>query len=448
MTTGIGRIIGRGIGAAALLGLAFVGGVGYTDLRAMPPGQSPGATLTQLGTDIRSDLVTAAHGQTDSYSPYEMYADVLATLRANYYGKDIDPTQITYRAIDGMMGAVHDRYTFFLPPDKYKEMMDDNQGEFVGIGAVLGTNAQGEVFVVKVLPNSPALKARVQAGDTIVKVDGKSTLKMQDTDVVTLIRGQENTRVVLTVLRKGDPRPVVIPIVREVVESPVIQYAMVDPINKIGYISMAEFNEESDVQLGRAITALQAQGMRGMIFDLRENPGGLLDVAREVASRFLAAGPVLWTRDRTESVSTLEPINVDTSQHRNQLKYPLVVLVNGDSASAAEIVSGAIKDRDGGILVGEKTFGKGVVQEIEPLPDGSAARITIEHYYTAGKHDINLVGIEPNIVSHYSDATQRKMYAYQRAHPDAFYDLQYDTQLQRALEVERQQMRIASARPW
>ena len=139
-----------------------------------------------------------------------MYADVLATLRANYYGKAIDPTQMTYNGIRGMMGAVHDRYTRFLDPTAYKEMMDDNHGEFVGIGALLGTNKANQIYVVRVLPNSPALRARVMAGDIILKVNDKSTLKMKDTDVVKLIRGEPNTKVTLTLLRKGAPKPVVI----------------------------------------------------------------------------------------------------------------------------------------------------------------------------------------------------------------------------------------------
>ena len=444
---GMGRIIGRVVGTLVLLGAAFVGGIAFKNIGAMQ-GEPPSVVLYQMQTALASALLTAAHGQSDSYTPYEMYADVLATLRANYYGKPVDPTQITYHAIEGMMNAVGDKYTFFLPPDQYKDMMDEDQGEFVGIGAVLSMNPQNEVFVQKVLPNSPAMRAHVMAGDIIAKVNGHSTLRMQDTAVVSMIRGQQNTKVVLTLLRKGISHPVVVSIIREVVESPVVQYAMIDPINKIGYISLAMFNEESDVQMGKAITALQAQGMKGLIFDLRGNPGGLLDVAREVASRFLPAGPILWTRDRSETLATMQSIDVDTSQHRDQLQYPLVVLVNGDSASAAEIVSGAIKDRRAGVLIGDKTYGKGVVQEIDPLPDGSAARITIEHYYTAHKHDINLKGIEPNIAVPESDAAQRAMYAYNNAHPDAFYDLTYDTQLQRAMTIERQQMRVASARPW
>ena len=444
----VGQIFGRAIGTATLLGIAFVGGVSFKDLRAMPSGQPLHATLTQIQTDVESALVTAAHGQTDQYTPYEMYADVLATLRANYYGKAIDPTQMTYNGIRGMMGSVHDRYTRFLDPKAYKDMMDDNHGEFVGIGALLGTNKANQIYIVRVLPNSPALRARVMAGDIILKVDNHSMLKMKDTDAVKVIRGEPNTKVTLTLLRKGAPQPVVITITRDVVQQEVVQHSMIDPVNKIGYLSLSVFNEESDVQIGRALTDLQSQGMRALVFDLRENPGGLLDVAREVASRFIPNGPIVWIKDRTETAATMEHLDVDPSQHRNHLKYPLVVLVNGDSASAAEIVSGAIKDTDSGVLVGEKTFGKGLVQTIMSLPDGSAVAITTQHYFTAHKNDINHKGIEPNIVVHYSDNDQREMFDFQRDHPDAFYDLKYDTQLQRAMATVRDQMRVASARPW
>ena len=167
----VGQIFGRIVGTAALLGIAFVGGVTFQDLRTLPRDASVPSVLTLVRTDVEAALVTAAHGQTSEYTPYEMYADVLATLKANYYGKDIDPTQMTYNGIRGMMGSVHDRYTRFLDPTAYKEMMDDNHGEFVGIGALLGTNKANQVYVVRVLPNSPALRARVMAGDIIVKVN-------------------------------------------------------------------------------------------------------------------------------------------------------------------------------------------------------------------------------------------------------------------------------------
>jgi carboxyl-terminal processing protease len=362
--------------------------------------------------------------------------------------KEIDTTQITYNAIRGMMGALKDRYTRFLDPAAYKDMMDENEGGFVGIGAMLGTNKQNQVYVVRVLPKGPALKAKVLAGDIIVKVDGHSTLKMPDTDVVKLIRGAPNTSVTLTLLRGNQTKVITIP--RGEVEQEVVQYAMIDPVRRIGYISLAEFNEESDIQLNAALQALQAKGMRGLIFDLRGNPGGLVDIAQQVASRFISSGPIIWTRSKSEDTQTMEQLDVIQSEHRHHFQYPLAVLVDGGSASAAEIVAGAIKDTGSGTLIGEKTFGKGVMQTIMPLPDRSAVAITTQHYYTADKHDINHKGIEPNIVVKFTDSDTRKHYAFLRDHPDAIYDVKYDPQLQRGLSNLDQRLQIASAgpKPW
>ncbi len=444
----IGKIIGRSVGTAALLGVAFVGGVSVSDLRGVHSAESLRMAAELIPSRLSAALVTAAHGQAAAETPYNTYADVLATLQAGYYGKPIDSTQMTYNAIRGMMGATKDRYTRFLDPDGYKEMQKENNDEFVGIGALLGTNATKQVYVVRPLPNSPAMKGNVMAGDVILKVNGQSTLKLTDTEVVKLIRGKENTPVTLTLQRRGAAHPVVIHLVRASVHQEVVQYTMVDPVNKIGYISLSSFNEESDVQVGKALTALQAQGMRGLVFDLRENGGGLLDIAREVASRFIPSGPVYWLRDRTETADMLEPTNVDVAQHRANLKYPLAVLVNGDSASASEVVSGAIKDTGAGVLVGEKTFGKGIVQTIQGLPDGSAVLITTQHYYTAHKNDIHHKGIVPDVYVKIPDANLRRDAAFRRAHPEAVVDVVNDTQLQAAMAQVRQKMQVASARPW
>jgi carboxyl-terminal processing protease len=444
----IGRFIGRAAGTTALLGVAFVGGVSFNDVRGVHSAESLQTVVGLIPQRVSEALLTAAHGQTDEYTPYQTYADVLTTLKAGYYGKEIDPTQMTYNGIRGMMGAVHDRYTRFMDPKAYKEMSEENQGQFVGIGALLGTNKAQQVYVVRPLIGGPAIKAKVLAGDIILKVDGKSTLKMKDSDVVNLIRGKENTRVTLTLLRKEVPHPVVIAITRAVVHQEVVQHTMIDPARKIGYISLSVFNEESDVQVGKALSDLESQGMRGLVFDLRENPGGLLDIAREIASRFVPGGPIVWIKDKSETASTMEHLDVDPSQHQGHLRVPLVVLVNGDSASASEIVSGAIKDTGSGVLVGEKTFGKGLVQTIMGLPDGSAVAITTQHYFTAHKNDINHKGIIPNIPVTIPDAALRKDAAFRRTHPEAFYDLQYDTQLQRAMTQVRQEMQVASARPW
>ena len=444
----IGRLLGRTAGTAALLGVAFVGGVSFNDLRSVHNLDTFRTVAQLVPAHLSSALMTAAHGQAADETPYNTYADVLATLQAGYYGKEIDPTQMTYNAIRGMMGATKDRYTRFLDPKGYKEMQEENNDEFVGIGALLGTNPAKQVYVVRPLPNSPAIKGNVMAGDIILKVNGTSTLKLPDTEVVKLIRGKENTPVTLTLQRRGVAHPVVIHLVRAPVHQEVVQYTMVDPVNKIGYISLSSFNEESDVQVGKALTALQAQGMKGLVFDLRENGGGLLDIAREVASRFIPDGPVYWLRDRTENANTLEPTDVDTAQHRANLKYPLAVLVNGDSASASEVVSGAIKDTGAGVLVGEKTFGKGIVQTIMGLPDKSAVLITTQHYYTAHKNDIHHKGIQPDIHVTIPDANLKRDVAFRRAHPEAITDTTNDTQLQAAIAQVRQKMQVASVHPW
>ncbi len=444
----IGRILARTAGTAALLGAAFAGGVTFNDMRGVRDMETFRIAAQLIPARLSGALMTAAHGQADQDTPYETYADVLATLKAGYYGKDIDSTEMTYNAIRGMMGATKDRYTRFLDPKGYHDMQEENNDEFVGIGALLGTNPAHQVYVVKPLPNSPAMKGNVMAGDIILKVNNTPTLKLQDTDVVKLIRGPISTPVTLTMQRRGVPHPVVIHLVRAPVHQEVVQYTMADPVHKIGYISLSSFNEESDVQVGKALNALQAQGMKGLVFDLRENGGGLLDIAREVASRFIPNGPVYWLRDRTETQDQLEPTDVDTAQHRANLHYPLAVLVNGDSASASEVVSGAIKDTGAGVLVGEKTFGKGIVQTIQGLPDGSAVLITTQHYYTAHKNDIHHKGIEPDVHVTIPDASLRKDAAFRKSHPDAIVDVANDTQLQAALAQVQKKMQVASARPW
>ena len=536
-----GKIIKRTAITAAVVGAAFVGGVAYPSLHAA---HDMGALRTAVGllpSQVGAALFTAARGQDNSPSPSDVYADVLTTLKNNYYGlkdyggqyggtgitlgaakgdqlsvtkldpnsparlagvqvgdvietldgkpaaslpeidlntmlwgapgttvnlmvthggagspvpvsikrallpKEIDTTQMTYNGIRGMMGSLKDRYTRFMDPAAYKAMMEDNQGEFVGIGAVLGTNKANQVYVVKVLPKGPAMKAKVMAGDIILRVDGHSALKKPDTDVVKLIRGEPNTKVTLTVLRKTSTETIVIP--RGVVKQEIVQHAMIDPVRKIGYISLLQFNEESDTQVTAALHDLQAQGMRGLIFDLRGNPGGLLDQAQMVASRFIERGPIVWIKSRSETLQTMENLPVDPSLHQGLKQFPLVVLVDGGSASASEIVSGAIKDTHSGILVGEKTFGKGLVQTIMPLADKSAVAITTQHYFTAHKNDINHKGVLPDIVVKFTDDQTRKHYAFQRDHPDAFYDLKNDPQLQRGVQELEQGKQFASAVP-
>jgi carboxyl-terminal processing protease len=438
--------LARVAGGVAVMAVTFVLGVSWRDLRAVHSVATLGLAVQQI-PDRLGEALTAARADEDDYSPFQTYSDVLTDLRTSYYGKEIDPTQMTYNAIRGMMGSLGDRYTRFMDPPAYKSFSEDTTGQFVGIGAQLAMNTAGQTYVVRVLPGGPALQYRVMAGDIILKVNGQSTLKLKDTDVVKLIRGEPNTKVTLTLLRKtpAPSRIVTITMPRELVQQVVVQWTVIDPASRIGYLSLSVFDAESDVQVEKALDDLQAHRIKGLILDLRDNPGGRVDIAQRIASRFIPSGPIVWTKDRS---GPMQSLNVETDLHADHMRYPLVVLVNQDSASAAEIVSGAIKDTDSGILVGTQTFGKGLVQTIIPLEDGSAVAITTQHYFTAHLHDINHKGITPNVVVVLTDSDKRAMSAYLRSNPAAPYDLKDDRQLQAALRQLKQRMQLASAAPW
>lgn len=424
--------------------IAFVGGISYQDLATgVKQPSSFWTELSLLPQHIKWDMRSVAFGdQPADSSPLDIYADTLATIQSDFYGSTTDTRALTYSAVRGMMASLGDRYTRFLDPTEYSRMQEDNQGEFPGIGAQLDTNPKGQVYIVKPLPDSPALHAHVQSGDIIIKVNDKPVLGLDITRVVEMIRGEPHTPVTLTLLRKGVTKPINVTITRNYVHQEVVVWRMLDPTRKIGYIELAQFNEESDPQLNKALTQLQAQGMRGLVFDLRGNPGGLLNAAQDVASRFVASGPIVWVKERGGS---LQSLNVEKHQH-NHPQYPLVVLVNDGSASASEITSGSIKDTHSGTLVGEHTFGKGLVQTIIPLPDKSAVAITTAHYYTPAMHDINHKGIMPDVAVTLTDADERKMTSYLDTHPEDPLDVKDDRQLQAGESVLAQKLK-AGAKP-
>jgi len=427
------KIVLRSLALIILCLIAFVGGFNYSDVRAGIKHPGSWYTILQMiPNNIQFGLRSIARSdQPDVSKPFEIYADTLATVQADYYGKSQTTRDLTYSGIRGMMASLGDRYTRFLDPDDYTKMQEDNQGEFVGIGAQLDQNDKGQVYIVKPLPGSPALKAHLMSGDIIAKVNDKATLGMEITRVVTMIRGEPRTPVTLTLIRKGLDKPLIVTIVRNYVRQEVVTSKMIDPVHKIGYISLAQFNEESDRQINKAMNELRDGGMRALVFDLRGNPGGLLNVAQDVASRFVASGPIVWVREKG---SPMTSYNVEPKQHDHPV-YPLVVLVNDGSASASEITSGAIKDTHSGTLVGERTFGKGLVQTIIPLPDHSAVAITTAHYFTPAKHDINHKGIEPDVEVKLTDDDERKMNDYVNKNPADPIDLQYDRQLQKGVNI-------------
>lgn len=322
----------------------------------------------------------------------DTYSAVVDKLKSDYYGKPINERTLTYDAIRGSLTALGDPFTRFLDPDEYKRMREENEGNFSGIGAQLDTNKKNEIYVKEPLPDTPAMRAGVKANDVIEAVNNKKTKNMDIEDVVKLIRGPEGTKVKLTLRRPGKPNPLVLTLVRKQVEFRMVKWRMLDDKNKIGYVRLYQFNEKSDIQLDEALTALDKMHMKGLIFDLRSNPGGLLNIAIDIGSRFLDSGPVVIIQERGGQKN---PFYVEEEKH-NHARFPLVVLVDKMSASASEIVSGAIKDTGKGTLVGTTTFGKGRVQTIMTMQDGSAVLITTAKYLTPNGTDIHKKGINPD----------------------------------------------------
>jgi len=386
------RMLARAAGVALLLTGAFFLGFVSQDVAA-----SVGEVREWVaGLHLVPSKIERAQSDASTAEPLpivETYSYVMDRLKADYYPKKIDERKTTYAAVRGMLSALGDPFTRFLTPEDYKRMREENEGNFTGIGAQLDTNKLGEVYVKEPMEESPAIKAGVKANDVIKEVDRKSIKGIEIDDVVKMIRGPEGTKVTLTLARPRVTKPVVITIVRRVVPFQMVKFRMLDEKTKIGYIRLYQFNEQSDVQFDKAMTSLENKGMKGLVVDLRGNPGGLLQVAVDIGSRFIDSGAVVWIQERKGQKT---PLNVDPSKH-NHKRYPMSVLVDKSSASASEIVSGGIKDVGAGTLVGVTTFGKGCVQTIIPLQDGSAVAITTAKYLTAKGNDIHKKGVTPDV---------------------------------------------------
>jgi carboxyl-terminal processing protease len=299
---------------------------------------------------------------------------------------------MSYIALDGMMKSVGDRYTVFLTP---KEFAGLNQGldggDFGGTGIVIQSDDQTKFIVVEnVVPDGPADKAGIQQDDLITSIDGVTTKNMSVQNASSKLRGKEGTPVTLTIQRDSSALPAPITIVRAKIHQLSVYEKMLP--GKIGYVALTVFGRDTGDELTTALNRLQQQGARALIMDLRDNGGGYLEAAVAVSSKFIPSGPIVSVESRASNITTLDADNTAINP------LPLVVLVNGYTASASEITSGAIQDSSVGTIMGTKTFGKGVVQTIYPLPDGSAIKITTARYLTPRNRDINHLGITPDVV--------------------------------------------------
>jgi carboxyl-terminal processing protease len=348
------------------------------------------ATLTALV------LVGAAAAGPRKYSPYhklDVFTRVLSYVENNYV-EEVSQEDLVYGAVKGMVKTL-DPHSAFLSPEEYRDMKVETEGEFGGVGIEVELR-DGKLVVIAPIQGSPAQKSGLKSGDTITAIDGKPTSTMGINDAVHRMRGQRGTRVRLTVERTGWPAPRVLEVVRDLIRTVAVTAKMLEP--GFGYVAIKQFNEKVARQTDEQLEALTKQAggrLRGLVLDLRGNPGGLFDQSVRVADAFLETGVIVRTVGRNGKVMDEE----HARPRGTHSGFPMIVLVNGGSASASEIVAGALQDHGRAVIMGTPTFGKGSVQTLIEFPqDGSALKLTIARYYTPKGRSIQERGITPDIL--------------------------------------------------
>jgi len=339
-------------------------------------------------------LFPVAQGATNVLSAYrelDLFGDAFERVRANYV-REVDDSELINAAINGMVSSL-DPHSSYMDPKEFADMQVQTRGEFGGLGLEV-TQEDGLVKVVTPIDDTPAARAGVKTGDFISAIDGTSIQGMPLNEAVERMRGPENSKVTLTILRQGEKKPLELTLTRAVIRVESVKY---EKKGDIGYIRITSFSEKTDAGVKKAIGELKKQlgaGLRGYILDLRNDPGGLLSQAVKVADEFLDSGLIVYTDGRLDS----QKQKYFAHKPGTWSDFPMVVLVNGGSASASEIVAGALQDHKRALVLGTQTFGKGSVQTILPLDDTSALRLTTARYYTPSGRSIQATGIVPDIV--------------------------------------------------
>ena len=374
-------VLGAGGLAAAVafsspgLGLPSAGSPSITD--------SPKEVIDQVWQIVYRDYLDS----TGKYDPKQW-----RTLRRNLLTKAYAGSEESYEAIRGMLASLDDPYTRFLDPKEFKDMQIETSGELMGVGIQISVDKTSkEIVVISPIEGTPASRAGVQSKDVIVSIDGKSTNGMNTEDAVKLIRGKEGTEVVLGLRRKG--KVVSVPLVRARIEIHTVdsQLNTASGGEKIAYMRLKQFNANAAKDMRDAILKFEDEGVNGYVLDLRSNPGGLLEASIDIARQWLDEGTIVSTKTRTG----IQDVRRATGSALTQ--RPVVVLVNEGSASASEILSGALQDNNRAKLVGQKTYGKGLVQSVRGLTDGSAITVTVAKYLTPSGTDIHKNGIKPDV---------------------------------------------------
>ena len=361
-----------------------------------------------VGTRIYSEAL-AKQDKDNPYAQMELMTRVMELIRKDYVdGGKVSYQELTYGALKGMVSSL-DPHSQFMDPEAYKDMKEDTEGKFGGLGIQIGMSRNGFLTVIAPIEDTPAARAGILPGDRIIKIEGKITERMTLQDAVRQLRGDPGTKVTFSVFRAKakDPGEKIkdYTITRDIIKPDSVKDAKLLE-DGIGYIRITQFNEPTTDEFERALTKLEKQGMDALIVDLRNNPGGLLEAACKVAGKFIPAGQLIVS---TEGRHASEKLVYRSDGGKKWPNIPLVILVNDGSASGSEVVAGALQDLKRAVLVGETTFGKGSVQSIVTLPDGSAVRLTTAKYYTPSHKVIHEKGVTPDIVVPVSEETERKL---------------------------------------
>ena len=359
----------------------------------------------------------AEQGQTENAELLNEYTaakvDVITDTIKEYYLEEVERSELENGIYTGLVNSLEDPYSVYYSAEELKELQMSTEGIYYGIGAYLSQAAADDYCVISgTIENTPAEEAGLRADDIIYKVDGIDVAGMDISEVVALIKGEEGTQVVLTLVREGEEDYLEIPVERRKIESPTVSTEMLE--NDIGYIEITEFDDVTEDQFAEALAECKGKGMKALILDLRSNPGGNLSTVCEISRMVLPKGMIVYTEDKYGNRDEY------TCDGVRQLKVPAVVLVNGYSASASEILAGAMKDHGIATIMGTTTFGKGIVQRVISLSDGSAVKLTVSKYYTPNGNDIHEKGIEPDVEVEF-DA-------------DAYYNGGIDNQLEEAVK--------------
>lgn len=325
---------------------------------------------------------------------FKLFWDTWNLVSSKYIDKKaIDPQKMYYGAIQGMVAAIGDPYTVFLPPQSQKTAKEQLGGEFDGVGMQLGYNKDKRLVVIAPLKNTPADKSGVRAGDLILQIDGKDTTNMSLPEAVGLIRGVKGTAVTLLTFRENDGSPQELKLTRDTIVVKSVQFEEKTTVSgkKVAYIQISTFGEKTQVEWDEAVSSALASAPQGLIIDVRNNPGGFLNAAVYIASDILDGGNVVLQEDYLGNRQELSVVKVG-----KLLKTPLVMLINKGSASASEILSGAVQDRKRGLLVGDQSFGKGTIQTTEDLSGGTGIHITTAKWLTPDGRWIHNIGLTPD----------------------------------------------------